>query len=76
MTTWPDYALAIVHMYTYMSCLGIKGIYKLQDVHSRIAGKFGGKLNLVVWRFTPTAAIKVSQYFIHVYICMAIRCQI
>ena len=38
---------------------------------STVAGKFGRELNLVVWRFVPTAAkLKSAKYFLHMYIYM------
>ena len=34
----------------------------------RIAGKFGGELNLALWRIDqPTAKLKIHQYLIRVY---------
>ena len=34
----------------------------------RIAGKFGGELNLALWRIDqPTAKLKIRQYLIRVY---------
>ena len=36
--------------------------------HYRIAGKFGGELNLALWRIDqPTAKLKIRQYLIRIY---------
>ena len=42
--------------------------------HNRIAGKFGGELNLVVWRsiYNYNHQIKIRQNFILAYIRVAI----
>ena len=40
----------------------------------RIAGKFGGELNLALWRIDqPTAKLKIRQYLIRVYTCTYVR---
>ena len=57
---------AFQSLYAYKYCSPIE-IPIAPTYH--IAGKFGGKLNLAVWQLSDPQ-IKISQYFILVYICV------
>ena len=61
------------YMCIYPGIYGRRVLSYSNDLHVhyttyRIAGKFGGELNLALWRIDqPTAKLKIRQYLIRVY---------